>query len=396
MSHGLIRNPYALPFETWRQIFRFATQVDGVFDTSLKGPFDLEWATSSRTLRSRCRDAMAVKTNVVLVCRVWRDLATEFIFEIVFLTDRQLRSPHFVEILGSPRSRKSPFCHTHRLELCLKGPIAAPALFDPANIAFALPIILRQCTGLRIYIHNVAPMVQPKVSLNRILSSMGRSLRYLDIMGQFYHSEFDDLIEVMHSFPNLEHLRFDPDCSSTRPEETQIRSPKLHTFIAPKAFIAFDFQHSPLLQQINLPNLSPRHVDQLIPTWPASLRLLDLRACELHWTQVIFDSCPNLEELIISSEDHQGWLRLNGTWPKFKKFGVEIRWELDRHEELVRYLARLRETLRNVTIFPSLQLIRIATPKHRWNQTTIRENWNAAPKSRHDILEIVTIEDDSS
>jgi hypothetical protein len=71
----------ALPPEIWRLIFRFATELPGLLDTSPlpslcddQKPWSFEWTTTTD---------LVAKSSLTLVCSQWYSLAIEFLYEYV-------------------------------------------------------------------------------------------------------------------------------------------------------------------------------------------------------------------------------------------------------------------------------------------------------------------------
>jgi hypothetical protein len=76
----------ALPPEIWRTIFRFATEIEGILDFSPLPPLSNERRPHFEFPSAESHQyEMATKRAVVRVCRLWWNLAIEYLYEFVWL-----------------------------------------------------------------------------------------------------------------------------------------------------------------------------------------------------------------------------------------------------------------------------------------------------------------------
>jgi hypothetical protein len=100
----------SLPVELWLSILRYATITPGFLDTSILPPVTNEpraWIPH----HNRSHDAYLVEIrqtqkSIVLVCRLWKDLATAFLYEYVYI-QRSKSLPALIETLEHSQTQMS-------------------------------------------------------------------------------------------------------------------------------------------------------------------------------------------------------------------------------------------------------------------------------------------------
>lgn len=106
---------FALPIELWRNIFHYAVHIPGALDVGLNDPsqernelsFRKGWPTIEKLL-IQAPLSMSTRRSIVLVSPLWKDIAMEFVHEIV-----DIRSPaaahRFLQILQRDDDKERRF-----------------------------------------------------------------------------------------------------------------------------------------------------------------------------------------------------------------------------------------------------------------------------------------------
>jgi hypothetical protein len=74
-----------IPPEIWRTIFRFATEVRGILDISPLPPLNNELRLHIESPSAQTQYEMATKRTLVRVCKLWGNLAIEYLYEFIWL-----------------------------------------------------------------------------------------------------------------------------------------------------------------------------------------------------------------------------------------------------------------------------------------------------------------------
>ena len=75
-----------LPPEIWREVFLLATHVPGLLTTTwLSDPDEALWGVWKSPLEEEFEASMEIKKTIVQVCREWKALGTEFLYEAVHI-----------------------------------------------------------------------------------------------------------------------------------------------------------------------------------------------------------------------------------------------------------------------------------------------------------------------
>jgi len=82
-QHRLCQGPTSLPSELWLKIFAMATRLPG--DLIVAPPYRIEACPHPSTMHSNrdSEETTRLKLDLVLVCRSWRQMATQFLYEII-------------------------------------------------------------------------------------------------------------------------------------------------------------------------------------------------------------------------------------------------------------------------------------------------------------------------
>ncbi|TFY54445.1 hypothetical protein EVG20_g9701 [Dentipellis fragilis] len=122
------------PPEIWLSIFEYATFVPHAFDTDGADPFDVPGSPTpfDDSVERRLEASLSTRQSLVLVCRLWRDLATPLLYQAVIARDNNsLRSLNDTLGWHSSASRK---LRVHRLDLLRwpadQTPLASDVLGD--------------------------------------------------------------------------------------------------------------------------------------------------------------------------------------------------------------------------------------------------------------------------
>ncbi len=71
--------------EIWRRIFRWATFVPNAFDRDVPRSIFVPPPLSQDEIQEGIRRSLKTKRDLVLVCKLWKDLATFFLYEAVYV-----------------------------------------------------------------------------------------------------------------------------------------------------------------------------------------------------------------------------------------------------------------------------------------------------------------------
>jgi hypothetical protein len=222
------RSMYSLPPEVWRIIFRFATDVPGIFDTSF-----LPALQNSPRSWSEVNDATSFRTKFALVrvSRLWNQMSLPLLYEYVFIRNANVLDAFATRLQNRNNeedyvARAATLAHqlryTKRLEM--------PAYLDRQE-AFGreMTIILSSCPNL-VVLH----MDENTLFLPPILPSLQKTCRGVKHLRWRFRGPGDALLRVIPSFDALEVLDIvdrvfwvDPKTHRAAP----ITLMKLHTVI---------------------------------------------------------------------------------------------------------------------------------------------------------------------
>ncbi len=73
------------PPEVWLRIHRWATFVPNAFDKDVPDPFSYPAPLSQDEIQDQMRRSLKTKRSLVLVCKLWNELSTRFLYEAVYI-----------------------------------------------------------------------------------------------------------------------------------------------------------------------------------------------------------------------------------------------------------------------------------------------------------------------
>ncbi len=76
---------HILPPEVWLRIHRWATFVPNAFDKDVPDPFSYPPPLSQDEIQDQMRRSLKTKRSLVLVCKLWNELSTRFLYEAVYV-----------------------------------------------------------------------------------------------------------------------------------------------------------------------------------------------------------------------------------------------------------------------------------------------------------------------
>jgi hypothetical protein len=200
---SLIMSDLQLPVELWRKIFRYATFVPGIFDTCCRPLYwHYHWRRDHNHdfefFKSLRRKALPTKLALSTVCKLWRDIALELLFEIfiihpnTFVASRRVRS---LDVLGPPDSSAtlSPLRFVRRREIF---ELVAARSGDITRV-------VKRCTQFQVY-RNLERACPEVSSLSFLLHNRSPTIRYLHLGVASLPLGFADILAT--SLRNIEML----------------------------------------------------------------------------------------------------------------------------------------------------------------------------------------------
>lgn len=279
-----------------------------------RSEFRIEWQAAMKTKRA-----------LSSVSKYWRNIAVEYLLEILFvkgaLLPERLEAPNLFNINGSAR----PFRfvkHLHAANYDFNG-----SEVDPSPLLR----LIKACPNLSTYEHHAN--CYPASYLASLLGICGKTLRRLSLYRMPLEAGFCDTLSVMA--PHLEQLIFGDGLAELVVLELRnsvLSLPSLHTLMAHKTYIF-------TIPTLNLPSLqtvkfgyhrsSFHHLQSVafLTRLSNQLKYLDLSTVPSIPVSEILAMFPNLEALVVYHGLRGSWARLSGQYPALRELGVHVPWQ---------------------------------------------------------------------
>jgi hypothetical protein len=239
-----------LPFETWEMIFRFATsdslQLDG---------------TVSSYFPSYIKH-MDQKRAIVLVSKLWNNLATHLLYESVLINKSEklwqfysmlkLKNNLYYGSEGKARQSYGSFIRILKIEGHMDAKRVAPTILS----------VLERCTNLKVIAFHIAGGGSVILHIVEAISKHhSKSLRYFETSG---NTSSPALWDNLQHFPLLETISYSSGDSALFKSKTHSSFPRLHTLRVEDAY-ADILSHlmivwnMPALQNLVLTMADPSH-----------------------------------------------------------------------------------------------------------------------------------------
>lgn len=213
-----------LPPELWIDIFRYATHSPKLYSADYH-PFETSpWEDRTHS------DTLALKYSIALVCRLWRALSIQMLYEDVQIGEGASTLQHTLESDDSSDDESAPKVGGWVRRACL--PYTQSATPTPKSMPCL--DILRHCPRLQV-------LVRPPLGWDKSFSLRYEypasppptlpSVKRLD----WWHNDsasssggINSLDETLLSLPQLEYLSLAGDMGFTSLRQTRIALPRLH------------------------------------------------------------------------------------------------------------------------------------------------------------------------
>jgi hypothetical protein len=361
-----------LPAEIWRNIFRMATFIHNRFDTSLSTTID----QSGVEYDAEAWETHRTKDTLSRVCRAWRLVALEFLFEYLSMHPGKMHLN--VDILDPPDG--SPSVCRYVIILWNDRGLRSD------NPAEPLLHIIPRCTSLRIY-HDSFPLgPPPKVLLSTLFTHCGRTLQYFRSSSVDLPKNFARLLA--NAAPQIEYLHFggaEPEYLEIDPNKrsgVRITFPALHTLVLYpfelERNLLYDIStwHFPALRQLVIARAeaspeSASFIQKILPS--AEITTLDVGTCRRLPIEFMLHRYPKLEELCLASSTQ--WSLPRAVFPSVTC--VIIVFELDEDLQPQWQTDTIDRLLNDLpTCFPKLKHVRIDNLQRDFHQWFMRWQLN--------------------
>lgn len=208
-----------LPPEIWLKIFHFATDTPRLLDCS-PSQSDLPTVLAREQELQLLRESLVTKLRLVLVCKTWGELATEFLYQSVLVTRVQSLLTLHEALQGRARAvgmfHTNPGWWTRRLDV-----VIPPDQCETADYG-VLVDVFRYFSNLSIVTLSM-PILPfndfwlrqlPMEIIVSLVETCGPSLRVFDCAESLLRPCREDLMLLLAGSPNLRVLRC-PVCSPT-------------------------------------------------------------------------------------------------------------------------------------------------------------------------------------
>ena len=293
----------SLPVELWLEIFRWATlslSTSSLCATTFK-PFEAASCTEGTD-----HDTVAVKRTLVRVCRLWRDLARDLLFEDVVISRN---APALQQALESGGVGREKYRRIRRA--CL--PYLSCTSYNYKD-SETVATLLQACPELEI-------LARPRTSITYLGSEAMTfdyptvdcpSLRSLKRLDWWHYNEaarcggYNALTEVLRAAPNLQYLSLGGDLWLNLMQRGSLELPALTTLRIRQMNVLFPQQvcrwSMPSLRNLIVDVASSPHLlDSFSERYGEQLKTIELgKHLRFFVTDIVgyvFNSCPVLEEL---------------------------------------------------------------------------------------------------
>ncbi|KAG1796956.1 uncharacterized protein HD556DRAFT_1306670 [Suillus plorans] len=334
ISHdSTVCNLPPFPPELWITIFSLATDIPGLLSYDGSNPYDLPRPLVKDHELKLLKESLITKRNIILVCKTWNALATNFLYQSVLVTRPATLSSLFVS-LGGRSSGPARSVHvgwwTRRLDVLIQDDHCEASDYALlANIIRRFPNLSIVNLSMPMLPYNDSWLRQlPESVVMALAESCGPSLRVFDCSESILRPSREDLMKLIIAAPNLSVLHC-PICSpSTRDKSPSARldvpvMTKLQSLSLMSVFLRDylpddrDANHFPALRKLTYDCIPPPFLDD---TWKHFVRLscANVTAVHLDYSlqadrlqkelDLLSECCLSLNDLVIYI---RSWTEIN-------------------------------------------------------------------------------------
>ncbi|KAG0701007.1 hypothetical protein DFH29DRAFT_982875 [Suillus ampliporus] len=386
------RNLPRFPPELWLTIFSLATNVPGLLSCDGPTPSDLPRPIVKEHEQRLLKESLITKRNIILVCRTWHALATEFLYRSVLITRPATLSALLVALnRRSSGAARSAYVGWHLIISLLANVIRQfPNL---SIITLSMPMLPYNDCWLR---------QLPKSVVVALAESCGPSLRVFECSESILRPCREDLMMLIAAAPNLSVLRcpiFSPSAGDKSPSVrldvpvmTNLQSVSLMSvFLRDYLPEDRDANHFPALRQLTYDCIPPPFLDH---NWKHFVRLSCANVTTVHIDfslqgdyfqkelDLLSECCRSLNDLVVYL---RSWTEINPNLilpPSVSYLGL--------HSKLLKapafHFKQLFTALRTLT-GSKLKTVRLL---HADAVEELRENWSLLASELADITSCIT------
>ncbi|OJA20272.1 hypothetical protein AZE42_04309 [Rhizopogon vesiculosus] len=312
------------PPELWLRIFNLATDVPGLLSCDGPAPSDLPRPLVKAQEQRLLKESLITTRNIILVCKTWHALATEFLYRSILITSVASLSPLFAALdkrsSGTARSGLVGWW-TRRLDVSIQDERCEASDYALlADIIRRFPNLSIVTLSMPMLPYNDCWLRQlPKPVVMALAESCGPSLRVFDCSESILRPCREDLMQLLAAAPNLSVLRC-PICSPSAgdkspsarrdvPVMTELQSVSLMSVFL-RDFLPSDkdANHFPALRQLTYDCIPPPFHDY---TWKNFVKLSCANVTSVHLDfslqgdslqkelDLLTECCSSLNDLII-------------------------------------------------------------------------------------------------
>jgi hypothetical protein len=181
-----------LPPELWLEIFQLVAPKTTAFSASLKSPIDPK--NRKPHTESLHNAEQPMKLSLSLVCKDWRSVAPELLFDVVIIDTRKLWILS-LDALQPSQNRPNPCRFVRVLEISVQ-----PRPFGiPLNLLMSrINTLLGYCTNVHVFLCHSRPR-HPFPPLDNLFANAEHSLQYLSLDSVELPPDFLDQLERVSS-----------------------------------------------------------------------------------------------------------------------------------------------------------------------------------------------------
>lgn len=290
ISHDSNLPPF--PPELWITIFSLATDIPGLLSYDGPNPSDIPRPLVKEHEHKLLKESLITKRNIILVCKTWNALATNFLYQSVLVTRPATLSSLLVALGGRSSGAVHVGWWTRRLDVLIQDDHCEASHYALlANIIRRFPNLSIVNLSMPMLPDNDSWLRQlPESVVMALAESCGPSLRVFDCSESILRPCREDLMKLIIAAPNLSVLHC-PICSpSARDKSPSARldvpvMTKLQSLSLMSVFLRDylpddrDANHFPALRKLTYDCIPPPFLDH---TWKHFVRLSCANVTTVH------------------------------------------------------------------------------------------------------------------